>query len=77
MGQGIFFPDEESKEQARKLVDELYTVCEGKKLPVVLSALDTLKTAVQLTSKVMTREEVNEFNGKAGDNQKTWDHVKW
>lgn len=65
---GTIFFDKKSKEQARELTDKLYAVCEGKTLQVVLSALDAVKTAVQLTSKVMTREEVNECYGKTEDN---------
>ena len=68
---------EEGEKAVQELTKKLYAVCEGEPLPLVLLALSALKTIVQASSKVMTQEELNEFNGKTGDEQKTWDHVRW
>lgn len=59
--------EKEGEKQAQELVAKLYSVCAGEPLPVVLFALRDLKQIVQLSSKVLTREEVNEFYGKTED----------
>lgn len=69
--------EKEGEKDVQELTKKLYAVCEGKSLPIVFIALSALKTIVQASSKVMTQEELSEFNGKTGDEQKTWDHVRW
>lgn len=68
--------EKEGEKQAQELVAKLYSVCAGESLPVVLFALRDLKQIVQLSSKVLTREEIKEFNEKIESNQKTGSHIR-
>ena len=68
--------EKEGEKQAQELVAKLYSVCAGEPLPVVLFALRDLKQIVQLSSKVLTREEIKEFNEKIESNQKTESHIR-
>ena len=68
--------EKEGEKQAQELVAKLYSVCADEPLPVVLFALRDLKQIVQLSSKVLTREEIKEFNEKIESNQKTGSHIR-